>query len=87
MTNEEIAAFIASHTDGWNRHDPDALSSHHSEDGVIVSPMFARVEGRSQIRATYAALFDVFPDWHITLDPPIIDAARLAVYFSVVATH
>jgi steroid delta-isomerase-like uncharacterized protein len=88
MTNEEITAFIGRHTDDWNRHDPEALSLDHAEDGVIVSPMFARVEGRAQIRATYAALFEVFPDWRITLDlPPIIDGTRLAVYFSVVATQ
>jgi steroid delta-isomerase-like uncharacterized protein len=87
MTNEQLAAFIGHHADGWNRHDPTALSLDHAEDGVIVSPMFARVEGRMQIRASYAALFTAFPDWVITLDPPIVDTTRLAVYFSVTATH
>lgn len=87
MTSDWIAAFIDRHADCWNRHDSEALALDHAEDGVIVSPMFARVEGRPAIRGTYSALFVVFPDWEITFDTPITDANRLAVAFSVAATH
>ena len=87
MTDDQIAAFIGRHADGWNRHDAEALCRDHAEDGVIVSPMFARIEGRSQICGSYTALFSVFPDWAIRFDAPIRDGFRLAVYFSVIATH
>jgi steroid delta-isomerase-like uncharacterized protein len=87
MTNDQIVAFIGRHADGWNQRDPTALSLDHAEDGVVVSPMFARVDGRLQIRATYAALFAVFPDWEIRFDAPIIDGNRVALSFAVTATH
>ena len=70
MTNDEITAFIGRHADGWNRRDPVALSRGHAEDGVVISPMFGRVEGRAQIRGIYAALFTAFPDWEIQLRHP-----------------
>ena len=87
MTNDQIAAFIGRHATAWNRRAPAALSQNHAKDGVIVSPMFGRVEGRAQIRSTYAALFAAFPDWEIRYDEPIVDGSRLAVFFSVSATH
>ena len=87
MTNEQIAALIGRHTDGWSKRDANALCHDHAEDGVIVCPMFARVQGRPQICGSYAALFTSFPDWQIRFEPPIVNGLRLAVYFSVAATH
>jgi steroid delta-isomerase-like uncharacterized protein len=87
MTGDQIAAFIERHANGWNQRNPEALCHDHSEDGVIVSPMFARVQGRPQICRMYAALFETFPDWQIRFDIPIVDDRRLAISFSVTATH
>jgi steroid delta-isomerase-like uncharacterized protein len=87
MTNERLAAFIDHHTAAWNRRDADTLSLDHAENGVVISPMFARVDGRPAIRDTYASLFGVFPDWQIRFDAPIADRDRVAVAFSVTATH
>ena len=87
MTNDQITAMIDRHIDGWNRRDPTALSLNHAEDGVVLSPMFARVEGRAQIRESYAALFVAFPDWQMRFDAPIVDGNRVAMPFSVTATH
>jgi predicted ester cyclase len=87
MTNDDIATFIGRHAGAWNRRDPAALCLNHAKDGVVISPMFGRVEGRAQIRGTYAALFAAFPDWEIRYDEPIVDGSRLAVSFSVNDTH
>ena len=87
MTNDQIAGLISRHIDGWNRRDPTTLSLNHAEDGVVLSPMFARVEGRAQIRDSYAALFTSFPDWQMRYDEPIVDGNRIAMPFSVAATH
>ncbi|HEX7485449.1 MAG TPA: ester cyclase [Vicinamibacterales bacterium] len=87
MSNDQITTFIDRHTNGWNRRDSAALCGDHAEGGVIVSPMFGRVEGRSQICGTYVALFGVFPDWQIRFDRPIVDGNRVAVSFSVTATQ
>ncbi len=87
MTNDRVAAFIVHHAGAWNRRDPTTLSLDHAEDGVVMSPMFGRVEGRPQILASYQSLFTVFPDWEIRFDPPIVDGSRVAVSFSVTATQ
>src|SRR5512140_46019 len=86
MTNEQIAAFVDRHAASWNRHDLKALCGDHAEDGVVVSPMFSRVQGRTQICSTYAALFAAFPDWHLDFRMPLIDGSRVAVPFVVTAT-
>jgi steroid delta-isomerase-like uncharacterized protein len=67
--------------------DPEILAASHAEDGVVFSPLFHRVEGRSRIRRTYEELFLTFPDWELRYGEPIVDANRVAVYFSVTATH
>lgn len=87
MTNDEIAAFINRHVDSWNRHDAKALCMDHAENGVVISPMFNRIEGRGQICKSYAALFAAFPDWELRSETPIVEGQRLAVPFFVAATH
>ena len=49
--------------------------------------MFARVEGRPQILASYTALFSVFPDWQLGYEDAICEGHRVAMSFSVKATH
>ena len=87
MVTDRISAFIDRHIAGWKMRDPAMLASNHAEYGVILSPMFHRVEGRPLIRLAYADLFATFPDWEITYDAPIVDGNRVAIFFSVTATH
>jgi steroid delta-isomerase-like uncharacterized protein len=87
MANDPLSALVDRHMTAWNRHDPDALCLDHAENGVILSPMFARVEGRAQICASYSSLFAVFPDWRLRFGAPIREDNRFALSFSVSATH
>ncbi len=87
MTSDLIAAFMSRHAAAWNERDPSALSSHHAVNGVVLSPMFHRVEGRPQILHSYTDLFASFPDWQMRYDEPIESGNRLAVSFTVTATH
>jgi len=87
MTSDEIAAFISRHVAAWNQRDPAMLSENHAMTGVVLSPMFHRVEGRPQIRRTYSDLFAAFPDWEMRYEEPFVDGNRLAAFFSVTATH
>ena len=87
MSHDGITALIDRHAAAWNARDPTALASNHTEDGVVLSPMFHRVEGRPQIHRTYADLFAAFPDWTLAYDSPFVNGNRVAVFFSVVATH
>jgi C-1 hydroxylase len=87
MTSDQIAALIERHVAAWNRHDAAALCRDHAERGIVVSPMFSRVEGRAQICKSYDALFAAFPNWQIRFGTPIREGNRLAMPFSVSATH
>ena len=79
MTTAQITALIDRHVDGLDRRVPTALSHDHTKDGVVVSPMFGRVQGRAQICDSYAALFAIFPDWQMRFDVPIIQGNRVAM--------
>ena len=87
MADDELAASIDRHTAAWNRQDVEVSTADDAEDGVILSPMFARVEGRPQILASYTALFSAFPDWQLGYEDAICEGNRVAMPFSVKATH
>ena len=87
MTSDQIAAFIDRHAAAWNQRDPAALCTNHGAAGVVLSPMFHRVEGRPAICRTYADLFVAFPDWEMRYEEPFVDGNRIAIFFSVAATH
>src|SRR5512133_2158620 len=87
MTAGQMDTFIGRHVAAWNQRDPELLSSDHADLGVVVSPMFHTVKGRSEILRSYANLFAAFPDWQIRYDEPFVNGNRMAVFFSVAATH
>ena len=87
MDRETIQALLARREAAWRTADAAALALTHTEDGVVVSPMFVDVKGRAAIEASYAALFTRFTKWEYVTDAPIIDGDRLAVPFSARATH
>src|SRR3954464_9673035 len=87
MTHEEVVAFFADQQREWDRHDVDALTRRHSDQGTIVSPIFRTVHGRAEILASYQALFETFPDWHLLQQQLVIDGDRVAQEFKVDATH
>ena len=87
MTREETLAFIENRDAAWRRLDEAALALGHAEDGTVVSPLFARIQGRDAIRKSYASLFDAFPDWAFGGEAPLIDGDRIALPFRARATH
>jgi predicted ester cyclase len=87
MTHDEATAFLAARQQGYLRRDPAALAASHAPDGVVHSPLFPDVRGREAIEASYRTLFEIFPDWELTFDPPIVDGSRAAQLFVVRATH
>ena len=87
MTRDEAIAFFARRQAAYERRDAAALTADHALDGVVRSPLFHRVEGRTAIESSYRALFAVFPDWQITFDVPIVDGMRAALPFVARATH
>lgn len=87
MTREQIVSLMQAMQRAWNVRDPVALAAAHSEDGVVHSPIFGEVRGRSEIERSYRDLFRAFGDWTFDGGELIIDGARAAQSFTVAATH
>ena len=86
MTYDETVTFLEQREGKFNRHDANALAADHTDTGVVHSPIFPRVQGVVSIQSSYRALFEMFPDWHITFEAPIIDGDRAAHPFTARAT-
>lgn len=87
MTRERARAFFDERQAHWHAQDADALANGHALTGTIISPIFGRRSGRDAIRQSYQALFAIFPDWAFVSEAPILDGERIALPFSVTATH
>jgi len=87
MTRDEIVALMAQRDDAWRRADVDALTSTHAVDGVAISPMQGRLEGRDRIRAVYHDWFTAFPGLSFTTDNLLIDGNHVAQFFTIHGTH
>ena len=87
MPNPEIEAFFERQRAHWRARDPEGLANGHTEDGVLVSPIFRTLTGRAEILASYRRLFLVFPDWDYRAGDRLVDGARVAEPFVVTATH
>lgn len=87
MTHDEIRDFFADHMRHWRDQNAGRLGADHTEDGTIESPIFRTVAGRANIIASYQRLFEIFPDWTVETEIPLIDGDRVAQAFSVTATH
>lgn len=84
---DELHALLERRIEAFNAHDVATLASAHAEEGVVSSPMFGKKAGRAAIEASYRALFSVFPDCHLDVEPPIVDRDRVAQFFVLRATQ
>lgn len=87
MQRDETLALLKRHQEGFHRREPRALAGNYTEDAVVSSPMFPDVHGRLAIERSFMVLFDIFPDWEMSFEEPVIDATRAAQYCTVRATH
>jgi steroid delta-isomerase-like uncharacterized protein len=87
MTYEEAVRFFTEQQLEWNARDAERLTSRHTDDGTIVSPIFRTVKGRNDIFNSYRALFRTFPDWQYVGQHLLVDGHRVAQQFIVHATH
>ena len=87
MTRDEVVALFAGRQEAWDVRDAGKLAATHSEHGIVVSPMFTTVRGRTDIRGAYQSLFRIFPDWTYTPEQLLVDGDRVAQSFAATATH
>jgi steroid delta-isomerase-like uncharacterized protein len=87
MTRDEIVALLTRRAEAFAARDVEALANTHAQHGTVYSPIFTTLRGRAQILESYRSLFRIFPDWTYEPDEPLIDGDRVAVPFTVQATH
>lgn len=87
MQRDEAAVLLRRHEGSFHRRDPRALAEDYTETAVVRSPMFPDVRGRGAIERSFMSLFDIFPDWEMSFEPPLIDGDRAAQYCLVRATQ
>jgi len=68
-SSADLLRLLDSFAAAWNRHDLDALMSMMTDDCVFEASAGPQVdgersEGKSAVRAAYAAVFEAFPDAH-----------------------
>jgi predicted ester cyclase len=49
--------------------------------------MFPRTRGRDAIERSFVSLFDIFPDWHMVFEEPVIDGDRAVLCCSIRASQ
>jgi ketosteroid isomerase-like protein len=81
-------AWVAAWSDGWTRHDPDAIAARYAEDCRFRSWPFRDLEhGRAAARASAARSFEEERSARFTFGEPIVAAdGRAAVEYRAVIT-
>jgi steroid delta-isomerase-like uncharacterized protein len=87
VSRDEIAAFVDTHMAAFAARDMSTLVNDYAADAIIVSPMFATLQGRPAIEASFKAFFTAFPDWAMHFDATIIDPPHAAIFATAHATH
>jgi predicted ester cyclase len=87
MTRDAVTAFLARRQEHWAARDAVALADDHTDDGVVHSPIFGVVRGRTEIERSYRNLFTVFADWTFNAEDLIVEDDRAVQVFRVQASH
>lgn len=71
--------------DTFNRRDLDAMEALYAQDAVLTSSDFCAPRGRVDIRRTYQALFDAFPDVRDEVSKVVAEDGLVAIQFTAKA--
>jgi steroid delta-isomerase-like uncharacterized protein len=87
MTRADLDRLIERYLSAVNRHDPYTLASLYAAECRVDSPLFASLQGRGAIEASYKQFFTIFPDIEFKRDAAVIDPPTVAVTTVNTATH
>lgn len=91
-SDADLFALLNRFVDAWNRHDLDALMSMMADDCVFEASAGPEVqgqrsEGRTAVRAAYAAVFETFHDAHWANPRHFVDGNRGASEWTFTGTN
>jgi predicted ester cyclase len=81
MIRSEVEALIGRHRQAFAARDPDRIAGDHAEHGTFESPAAAIVHGREAIAGVYRYWLQAFPDMEFTWRTPLVDGARVALFW------
>jgi steroid delta-isomerase-like uncharacterized protein len=87
MTRKEILKFFARRDEVWQRHDAGALAADHIEDGVVDSPFYGKIEGRSALLNIYSQWFLSFPDAGYSTEHLLVDGNKAVQFIKMSGTQ
>jgi len=87
MTRKEILKFIARRDEAWQQHDAVALAAEHTEDGLVDSPFYGKVAGRSALLNIYNQWFLSFPDAEYSTEHLLVDRNGAAQFITMSGTQ
>jgi steroid delta-isomerase-like uncharacterized protein len=79
--------FFDRRTDAYRRRDVDALTSDHTENCVLESPLAGEVRGRSAIENVYRGFLGSFPDFAMDDVELIVDGDRVVQIATMSGTN
>jgi steroid delta-isomerase-like uncharacterized protein len=77
MTRAETKQFFDRRVDAWRRGDAEALTSAHTEDCALESPIAGAVTGRAAIENVYRGFLSSFPDLSVERPDLIVEDGRV----------
>lgn len=87
MTRIDVAELFTRREEAWRRRDPARLTADYLDTAIVLSPIFGQVQGRAAIETSYRSLFEIFPDWDLRGEAPIVEDTKVAQHIRVAATH
>jgi steroid delta-isomerase-like uncharacterized protein len=87
MTRDAVQNLVYLYLQTWRSHDPEALASLHSPDGIVESPMFSTLCGRKAIADSSRAFFTAFAEAETEVETILIDPPNVAQLETIQGTH
>lgn len=87
MSIEENKAIIRRWVEGYNNHDPSIVDELISDDYVLHAPGGQDIKGPESFKQMFIANLPIFPDIHYTIDDMVAEGDKVAVRYTMTATH
>jgi steroid delta-isomerase-like uncharacterized protein len=87
MTRDEMLGVISRWQDALARRDLETLAGLYAASTVLESPLAGSVKGGEAVTGFIGGFLSAFPDATFTMETPLVDGDRAAIFSSMTGTH
>jgi steroid delta-isomerase-like uncharacterized protein len=87
MTRDEMLDVISRWQDALARRDLETLAGLYAASAVLESPLAGSVTGGEAVTGFIGGFLSAFPDATFTMETPLVDGNRTAIFSSMTGTH